>query len=493
MRCATEIVVASAAQAGGFVGYLDFADGEPFWLPPRGERRLAYLREERASEAGWSAPTDGVERSLEHLFEHRRNVTAGSFVFVFSDFLDPPVPRDVAHSRRAPLGRHTCCDPGSGLGAELSRRQRDRRPAPRPAHRPDHARAADEEGGGGAAPRQRGAPAGAARGADAARPRSGRCSPRASRPTCSAPSSTGTSSAAPGAGWWPSVTGRRVAARSPVSSSSRSPSPALRSCSSATTAARRRGSGPCGRARRLSDRIVVFGDTVRAQVDVALDTAPRRSELGPGPRRLRALAPRRGPSTVTRTDAGSSSRLRMTYVLRCLKQPCVPERDTLPFEFEPARVEFHNRAGGSGALRAPFPVLTVHTRIQPERPRQCGTVAARRDRRARAVLPRLAGAAAGAADRRQPRPARRGRRAGVRRLAAAPGRGGARAGARAGAAADAARAGARAARGRRARQRRRRPAPLARARRRGARRARGGGRARRGGPSARLVADGSGA
>jgi uncharacterized protein (DUF58 family) len=90
MRQATEIVVASAAQAGGFVGYLDYADGEPFWLPPRGERRLAYLREERVRDAGWRAPKDGVDRSLEHLFEHRRNVTAGSFVFVLSDFLDPP-------------------------------------------------------------------------------------------------------------------------------------------------------------------------------------------------------------------------------------------------------------------------------------------------------------------------------------------------------------------------------------------------------------------
>ena len=90
MQRAAEIVVASAAVAGGFVGYVDFADGEPFWLPPRGERRLAYLREERMQDAGWTAPVDAVERSLEHLFEHRRNVTAGSFVFVFSDFLDPP-------------------------------------------------------------------------------------------------------------------------------------------------------------------------------------------------------------------------------------------------------------------------------------------------------------------------------------------------------------------------------------------------------------------
>ena len=58
---------------------------------------------------------------------------------------------------------------------------------------------------------------------------------------------------------------------------------------------------------------------------------------------------------MTRTDAGSTSRLRMTYVLRCLKQPCVPERETLPFEFEPALVEFHNRAGGNGALAHAVP------------------------------------------------------------------------------------------------------------------------------------------
>jgi len=90
MRTAMDIVLATAAQAGGFVGYVDYADGEPHWLPPRGERRLAHLREERIETAGWRAPADGVERSLAHLFEHRRQVTAGSFVFVFSDFLEAP-------------------------------------------------------------------------------------------------------------------------------------------------------------------------------------------------------------------------------------------------------------------------------------------------------------------------------------------------------------------------------------------------------------------
>jgi hypothetical protein len=114
----------------------------------------------------------------------------------------------------------------------------------------------------------------------------------------------------------------------------------------------------------LSDRIVVFGDTVRAQVDVALDLR----HVDPSTIRVRVgFDPWRRvePSTVTRTDAGSSSHIRTTYVLRCLKQPCVPERDTLPFEFKPARIEFHNRAGGRGALQAPFPTLTVHTRIRP--------------------------------------------------------------------------------------------------------------------------------
>ncbi|HXH88177.1 MAG TPA: hypothetical protein VNI55_06185 [Gaiellaceae bacterium] len=114
----------------------------------------------------------------------------------------------------------------------------------------------------------------------------------------------------------------------------------------------------------LSDRIVVFGDTVRAQVDLAVDLR----HVDPGTVKVRAaFAPWRrvGPVRVTRTDAGSSSHIRMTYVLRCLKQACVPERDTLPFEFKPARVEFVNRTGGRGALRASFPRVTVHTRISP--------------------------------------------------------------------------------------------------------------------------------
>lgn len=114
----------------------------------------------------------------------------------------------------------------------------------------------------------------------------------------------------------------------------------------------------------LSDRIVVFGDTVQAQVEVTFD----RRQIDPAAIKVRAgfdAWRRVGPPRVTRADAGSSSLLRITYVLRCLKQACVPERDTLPFEFDPARVDFVNRLGGRGALRLEWPRLVVHSRFQP--------------------------------------------------------------------------------------------------------------------------------
>ncbi len=238
----------------------------------------------------------------------------------------------------------------------------------------------------------------------------------------------------------------------------------------------------------LSDRIVVFGDTVRAQVDLALDLR----HVDPSSVKVRtSFDPWRrvGPVQVDRTDAGSSSHIRMTYVLRCLKQPCVPERDTLPFTFDPARIEFVNRAGGRGALRAPFPVLITHTRIgptdlataapwrldvtnvpEPSYRTSPGLLLALLIAAALVLLAGAGGLAYAGWPRRiveaEPEPEPEPEIL-----------------------ADAAGTGPRAAGGRGACERRCRPAPLARARRRGARRARGGGRPRRGGPCARVVAE----
>jgi hypothetical protein len=90
MRNLFELILASAAMAGGFVGYLDQADGEPFWRPPQLERKLLKLQNERLESPDFRAPNDWLETSLDHLAQHRRAVTAGTFVFVLSDFVPRP-------------------------------------------------------------------------------------------------------------------------------------------------------------------------------------------------------------------------------------------------------------------------------------------------------------------------------------------------------------------------------------------------------------------
>jgi uncharacterized protein (DUF58 family) len=86
---AAHLVLDSAIASRGYLGYLDHAEGEPRWSPPRSQRDLPELREERP----FTAPEDVIERSLSYLAIHRRALPAGSFVFVFSDFLVSPPDR----------------------------------------------------------------------------------------------------------------------------------------------------------------------------------------------------------------------------------------------------------------------------------------------------------------------------------------------------------------------------------------------------------------
>lgn len=90
MRTAVELILASAGAAGGFVGYLDYADGDPHWRQPKGERKLIELRDERLWSSEYGGPPDWLERSIDHLAAHPRAVTPGTFVFVLSDFIPPP-------------------------------------------------------------------------------------------------------------------------------------------------------------------------------------------------------------------------------------------------------------------------------------------------------------------------------------------------------------------------------------------------------------------
>lgn len=90
MRRVVELILASAGAAGGFVGYLDYADGNPHWRQPKGERKMIELKDPRLWSSEFNGPPDWLERSIAHLAEHPRAVTAGTFVFVLSDFVPTP-------------------------------------------------------------------------------------------------------------------------------------------------------------------------------------------------------------------------------------------------------------------------------------------------------------------------------------------------------------------------------------------------------------------
>lgn len=81
-----ELIGASARAARSLTGYLDYATGDPHWRPPRTEHRAQPGSFERP----FDAPPGTVSRALEFLGEHRRDLPTQAFVFVLSDFLEPP-------------------------------------------------------------------------------------------------------------------------------------------------------------------------------------------------------------------------------------------------------------------------------------------------------------------------------------------------------------------------------------------------------------------
>jgi uncharacterized protein (DUF58 family) len=92
MREATEIVAESAIKARGFIGYLDFAAGEPFWRPPGSKAELYHVKERHLRWPQFEAPQDTLDRAFAFLGGLRGSMPAGTFVFVVSDFLSPPAP-----------------------------------------------------------------------------------------------------------------------------------------------------------------------------------------------------------------------------------------------------------------------------------------------------------------------------------------------------------------------------------------------------------------
>jgi uncharacterized protein (DUF58 family) len=86
IRNAVTLIGSSATAARGLLGYFDEADGEAYWHPPRSTHAYGAPELER----GFGAPEDTLRRGLRHLAEHKRDLPAGTFVFVVSDFLVAP-------------------------------------------------------------------------------------------------------------------------------------------------------------------------------------------------------------------------------------------------------------------------------------------------------------------------------------------------------------------------------------------------------------------
>ena len=90
VRTATLMIADSTVAVRGLSGYLDLAEGEIFWRPPRSQHEEWRLEERRP----FRAPEDNLARAFQHLFTLRPALPTGSFLFVVSDFVVMP-PEDV--------------------------------------------------------------------------------------------------------------------------------------------------------------------------------------------------------------------------------------------------------------------------------------------------------------------------------------------------------------------------------------------------------------
>ena len=98
MDAALDVIHRAAAHARAFVGYLDFASGEPFWRPPASARATGWIEPMREKSDAYLAPANTLTLALAQLTEQRRVLPAGSFVFLLSDFLVPPGEHDWGHA-----------------------------------------------------------------------------------------------------------------------------------------------------------------------------------------------------------------------------------------------------------------------------------------------------------------------------------------------------------------------------------------------------------
>jgi hypothetical protein len=110
---------------------------------------------------------------------------------------------------------------------------------------------------------------------------------------------------------------------------------------------------------------ILFGDTIRARVDVFLD----RRKIDPASVRVgTAFVPWElsGPQQRIRRDAGSRTYLRTTYTLRCTSSPCLPADQASALDFNPARVSYASPGAAPGtrqSIPVDWPTVLVYSRF----------------------------------------------------------------------------------------------------------------------------------
>jgi hypothetical protein len=93
VAAAGRMIVESTLAAQGFPGYLDLADPHaPCWLAPNRRLNAPVISERELARTAYTASPGNLVGAFRHLERSRRDVPAGSFVFVLSDFLASPPP-----------------------------------------------------------------------------------------------------------------------------------------------------------------------------------------------------------------------------------------------------------------------------------------------------------------------------------------------------------------------------------------------------------------
>jgi uncharacterized protein (DUF58 family) len=89
---AAELIEDSVAEARGLMGFLELTDdpARVRWCAPGSSHRARALIDEAVPESGPGEGLSGVAAGFAFLALHRRSIPSASFVFVLSDFLDPP-------------------------------------------------------------------------------------------------------------------------------------------------------------------------------------------------------------------------------------------------------------------------------------------------------------------------------------------------------------------------------------------------------------------